>query len=691
MSDHLYALLVGIDDYPPTVGALAGCVNDVEHLHEHLRTSGDPHALAVETLTNAQATRAAVVDAFRRHLGQAREGDVVLFHYSGHGARWSSAPAFKPWYPEGRDESLVCIDSRARGGHDLADKELAVLVHEVAARGAHVVVLLDCCHSGSGTRGADTLRGLRARVTREVLDPRPLDSYLDGWYAERAARGETLSIPTGRHILLAACERRQLAQETPDGHGVFTATLLDVLRTSPGAISYADLFVRCRAAVRGRADDQTPQFETYAHFNAWSGFLGRAGGAAARRYSVAFEGDAWKVDAGALHGLPADPDKVSELLLYHEVDPTQPVGSGTTTEVGPQKSKLALGFASAEDERYSAEITSLPVPPLPIAVQAERAGQQEVADALATDGSIGVVPTETPEAARYELVAAAGRWQFADRATGTLIRQAKGAAALLPALKQVASWERKLALANPASALEAAARVEFVCTEVLGDGSEHVYPGREVTLECPKEGAGWAWLHGRLKARHHAAQTLHLLLVYYSPEYGVCALFNEPVPPGDAWVTLYGDGDDHGFHLGDDAHEEIDRFKLIASTEKVDDYLLQQDDLELGATVRGGGDARERGIGRTKPLTEQWLTRDLSVHVVGRLDALGPAGWTSPNGRVRIKGHPQLAAAISLGAAPASSRSAEGGCASTLRSRAPGSNWSTSPGRAAAAPTACSS
>ncbi len=36
----------------------------------------------------------------------------------------------------------------------LADKELGLLLDEVAAGGAHVVALLDCCHSGDGTRDA---------------------------------------------------------------------------------------------------------------------------------------------------------------------------------------------------------------------------------------------------------------------------------------------------------------------------------------------------------------------------------------------------------------------------------------------------------------------------------------------------------------------------------------------------------
>ena len=96
-----------------------------------------PAALAVEVLKNGDATRANIIGRFRSHLGQARSGDVALFQFCGHGAQWASSAAFREAFPDGKDEGLVCSDSRRPGGYDLADKELAVLIAEVAAtRGA---------------------------------------------------------------------------------------------------------------------------------------------------------------------------------------------------------------------------------------------------------------------------------------------------------------------------------------------------------------------------------------------------------------------------------------------------------------------------------------------------------------------------------------------------------------------------
>jgi len=173
--NRIYALLVGINDYPPSVGKLQGCINDVDHFQDWLSDTFDPRKLKLEILKNGDATRGNIIEMFRAHLGQAGREDVVLFHYSGHGARSKSAAAFKRFYPDGKDEGLVCYDSRAPGGFDLADKELAVLLAELARNDPHIAVVLDCCHSGSGTRGADDFTQARARATYEIFDDRPLE------------------------------------------------------------------------------------------------------------------------------------------------------------------------------------------------------------------------------------------------------------------------------------------------------------------------------------------------------------------------------------------------------------------------------------------------------------------------------------------------------------------------------------
>ena len=659
----LYALLVGINDYRD-VPKLAGCLNDVDHFHAHLRATCDQSALAVEVLKDGDATHGNIVRQFRAHLGQARDGDVALFQFCGHGARWASAKEFREFYPDGKDEGLVCVDSRRPGGFDLADKELAVLIAEVAAQRPHLAIVLDCCHSGSGTRGADAFTGLRPRLTDEVAMERPLASYLDGHYASLRAKQLPLSIPAASHLLLAACERTQLAQESPqDKSGVFTSTLLEVLEASGGNLSYADLFVRCRAAVRRRAFDQNPQFEAFGHFNAHSGFLGRNVTATGRRYSVYFERGGWKVECGAIHGVPTEPEKVVTLALYPEGAQTQLAGTATAVQVGAQASTLTLDFASDEALRYRAEVTSLPTAPLLVYRDPQATSAAALQSALGDDPSVSVALTDVPDGARYAWSVDDGSLWLTRSDTGLRIQGAtvsdgkitEAAALLRPALKQIGQWERSLALQNARTQMDPSL-VDFVFAEQLPDGQEHVFPSSEIVLDYEKRGTAWANIRGKIAARNRTAQTVHVMLAYFSTAYGIHVLRNDPIAPGDAFVTLWGSDPNDFFYLEDGVDEAIEHFMLMVSTEKVDDFLLTQDDLVLGGMAAG-----TRALNTVKPQNKivhrnEWFTKRCRIRVVRQLDRVGTKASVLAKGAIVVKAHPSLTANLSLSAARSSAR-----------------------------------
>ncbi|MCC7240580.1 MAG: caspase family protein [Acidobacteria bacterium] len=657
MPNRIYALLVGINDYGTPIRKLAGCLNDVDRLHGYLQHHVQGQELVAEVLKDAQATRAGIIDGFRTHLGQAGPGDVALFQFCGHGARWASNAAFREFYPEGKDEGLVCFDSRPNG-YDLADKELAVLIEEVASGGAQTAILLDCCHSGSGTRGADAFRGLTPRLTDEVTTERPLDTYLDGHFTRLRDARQPLVIPTGRHILLAACERGQLAQESADQSGVFTSTLVEVLERSGGALSYADVFVRCRAAVRSRAFDQDPQFEAYEHFDARTGFLGRDVVRTPRRYAAWFDLGAWTVDCGAIHGVPAGPDSQVALALYREDDAARPVGTATVVRVGAQHSDIALDFASEESARYLAEITSLPSAPTLVAFAGDDDTRAAVQETLDQDSTVRVSLVGANEPSQYRLTAGEGRLSlaqvgrepdigFVELAGGGTYERA--AASLLPTLRHVMEWERLLALQNPRTKMDTS-KVEVVLEEETDAGGTLAHEGAHATLYCTRTGSQWRHIKCRFKVRNRTAQPLHLLLAYFSTAYGVHIQKNEEIPAGDAWMTLWGDAPLEYFYLDEGIDESYERFTLIASTERIDDFLLAQDDLEFGRPLD------TRGIASVMPPRDvlhrnEWFARPCTIRVVRQTDQVGPADTRVARGQILVKGHPAVTARVSMGAA----------------------------------------
>ncbi|HYC90981.1 MAG TPA: caspase family protein [Thermoanaerobaculia bacterium] len=253
------ALLIGIDDYTastlPRVAQvppdrergwpdLKGAANDVALLEEMLVLRYGFRRQDIVTLKNQQATRAAILGAIERHLVRpARQGDVVFYYFAGHGGQ---VPNPESDELDRLDESIVPADSR-RGAEDIRDKELRPLFNRILDRGAHLTLLLDHCHSGSGFRGlpgGGRPRGIgRARPIRDAraYGPRP---------EERGA------------LVLVSAQDADTAWETDgdDGrkHGAFTWAWITSMRDAAAGEPVRETFLRAQARLRVDKADQAP-------------------------------------------------------------------------------------------------------------------------------------------------------------------------------------------------------------------------------------------------------------------------------------------------------------------------------------------------------------------------------------------------------------------------------------------------
>lgn len=82
------ALLVGINQYSNGIPQLQGCVNDVLMQKQLLTYRFGFSEQDILTLTDKQATRKGILQAFEEHLiKQAKPGDIVVFHFSGYGSQ----------------------------------------------------------------------------------------------------------------------------------------------------------------------------------------------------------------------------------------------------------------------------------------------------------------------------------------------------------------------------------------------------------------------------------------------------------------------------------------------------------------------------------------------------------------------------------------------------------------------------
>ena len=360
----VYALLVGIDTYRLPQLNLSGCVNDVKLAERLLRDRIAPQDLVVETLCDAEATRAGIIQAFRRHLGAAGAGDIAVFWYSGHGST-GPLPA-EIWYAEsaGRCQTTVCHDSRA-GAPDLYDKEIALLVHEVVATGARLVSIMDSCHSRSALRGDPT--GLTPRAADPLTVPPALRDLLPELVADAADL--TRPVPGAQvpgHVALAACNEWELANERlfADGvHGVFSEALGNALaRLGPDA-TYRNVLSYARCRVESRLRAQTPALEAVGDL-ADEAFLGGTLRPRASHVTLRHLRGHWEVDAGAVHGIVADAQ-----LGVHRAEPLQEV---RVVRVDTHRSVVEpVGWSPDEERQYEMVLTDVPLPPVSVSIRAD--------------------------------------------------------------------------------------------------------------------------------------------------------------------------------------------------------------------------------------------------------------------------------------------------------------------------------
>lgn len=351
----VHAVLVGIDAYREPVPALSGCGNDITEAAVFLKTLLGAR-LRLLTLRDEAATRDGIRDAIDQHLGRARPGDVALFWYSGHGSQAPVPERYWHLEPTGMLQTLVCVDSRHKDVGDLTDKELARLLDRVAARGAHVAVVLDCCHSGGGTRDPQSrVRGIPP-ATRGAADEMSAFSY------ERADRdAETpLSVP---HVALSACRSFETAKEQRINgkvRGVFSASLLAALTALGPRASYRALHMTARALVENQAARQTPVlFPSHADGIADEPFLGGAV-VTAPALTLAHADGTWRVDAGACHGIPGDGEVI---LAVAAGDPDAAGRRLVATAVRPGDCDVQpMGWTPREDRRYPVHVVRRPVP-----------------------------------------------------------------------------------------------------------------------------------------------------------------------------------------------------------------------------------------------------------------------------------------------------------------------------------------
>jgi len=260
-ANERYALLVGIDDYPGAQNDLASCVNDTRVMRQALIEHFGYKPENIVVINDASATREHIIEAFRRHLGQAGPNGAATFYFSGHGMQMDGNYGIQDEEPEGVDEALF-VWGNGPATSIILDDELNVLISEL--RPQNKMVILDNCNAGTGTLGA----GFKF----VSMDDESIKSALrlpDTWLGAEILGARGVAHGGMNHVFLAACKAEETALAGSNGRpSVFTHALIRQIEAG-GADMPVDEFMRqVRMSVRLFINEileiehnQTPQHE----------------------------------------------------------------------------------------------------------------------------------------------------------------------------------------------------------------------------------------------------------------------------------------------------------------------------------------------------------------------------------------------------------------------------------------------
>jgi hypothetical protein len=241
------ALCIGINNYPGTHMDLQGCVNDAHDWAAVLQARD----FVVSMLVDAQATKAAMVQAMTDLIGRAVSGDSLVITFSGHGTYQPDTDGDEV---DGLDEALCPYDIQTNRAA-LIDDEIRTIFGTRKA-GVRLVLISDSCHSGTVTRAAP--------AEPDADAPRPRFMPMGNWLPEdqlprnRSGRvAATIAAVSSTSPFLGAYSKQQgdllLAgcKEGPNNYsydariagrynGAFTYYALKTLKVLPAGATYAD-------------------------------------------------------------------------------------------------------------------------------------------------------------------------------------------------------------------------------------------------------------------------------------------------------------------------------------------------------------------------------------------------------------------------------------------------------------------
>ncbi len=268
------ALLIGIGKYPSSGGwSSLNSVNDLQIINDALVTQGFLEA-NIKIIKDEHCTKENIIKALKHDLLHSlQKGDLVYFHFSGHGQQKKDINGDEI---DGYDECLVPYDSPKKfiqntneGNLLITDDELNEIVNNIRQQlgsEGHLIVAIDACHSGTGTRGGGNARG----SAEPMASPdyiKQLDSDIIKNEKSQFTENIIKSTVSSRSSMVAffGSSQNQLNYEMTDAqgkqYGSLSYSISKHLIASKKEDSYRALFDKIKVEMNIIAPMQQPQAE----------------------------------------------------------------------------------------------------------------------------------------------------------------------------------------------------------------------------------------------------------------------------------------------------------------------------------------------------------------------------------------------------------------------------------------------
>ena len=360
------SLVIAIGDYPEAGGWPAiSSANDIPYVLESLKHLGFT-APNIRVIQDEQATKRGIQNAFNQLAQQVRKGDIIYLHFSGHGQQVMDDNGDEI---DHLDEAIVPFDSHLKyhagineGQLLIRDDELNHWLSQLRTKlgpTGQVILVLDACHSGTGTRGMGSYRGTDILMASPTFHLRPMT----GHQSEPSFDNTLFEHPNYAPIAsFFGASPNQLNFETVDYQGKAVGSLSyamsQVLVNMKRIYTFQELYDRVSLKMKTLAPRQTPVWEG----NKETKILGGNAQNQVLIHNVlrVLDPQTITADIGNLHNV-FEGTTVEILALNNQIQAT-----GVVSRAGLSQSEIKInGFLlQHKDIQYRVRIKQLANPPI---------------------------------------------------------------------------------------------------------------------------------------------------------------------------------------------------------------------------------------------------------------------------------------------------------------------------------------